>query len=120
MIIIKGNKGENIGGDLISIEAPHNVSIDISENEGLNILGDLVNLKMQVNQDSLSIFVAEASKHFHELSPEQLETFNTSIASLNSSDSSNEPALQWLYELSLKVSGSVIGSIILKFLGVGS
>lgn len=32
-IIIKGNKGFNIGGDLIRVDVPHDVELEISDNE---------------------------------------------------------------------------------------
>ncbi|WP_226649577.1 hypothetical protein [Microbulbifer variabilis] len=49
-IIIKGNKGTNIGGDLIRVDVPHNVELEISDNEGHNVGGDIVNLNVSVRE----------------------------------------------------------------------
>ncbi len=120
-IIITGNKGTNIGGDLIRVDVPHNVELEISDNEGHNVGGDIVNLNVSINSDSLSSFVSEASKHFHELTPEQQEGFTSTIESLKNNDKAkNQTALQWLYDLSVSVPGSAIAGVILSFLGVGS
>jgi hypothetical protein len=119
-IIIKGNKGTNIGGDLIKVDVPHNVELEISDNEGHNVRGDIVNLNVKVNSDSLGSFVAEATKHFHELTPEQQINFASTIESLKTNDKAkNQTALYWLYDLSVSVPGSAIASVILSFLGVG-
>ena len=120
-IIIKGNKGTNIGGDLIRVDVPHNVELEISDNEGHNVGGDIVNLNVSVNSDSLASFVSEATKHFHELTSEQQERFVSTIESLKTNDKAkNQTALQWLYDLSISVPGSAIAGVILRFLGVGS
>ncbi|WP_028293313.1 hypothetical protein [Oceanobacter kriegii] len=120
-IIIKGNKGTNIGGDLIRVDVPHNVELEISDNEGHNVRGDIVNLNVSVNSDSLASFVSEASKHFHELTLEQQEGFTSTIESLKTNNKAkNQNALQWLYDLSVSVPGSAIAGVILSFLGVGS
>jgi TctA family transporter len=120
-IIIKGNKGFNIGGDLIKVDVPHNVELDISGNEGTDIGGHIVNLSVSVNSDSLASFVAEASEKFHELSPKQQQGFSKAVESLKSNDkASNQTALQWLYDLSVSIPGSAIASVILSFLSVGS
>jgi hypothetical protein len=120
-IIIKGNKGTDIGGDLIKVDVPHNVELEISDNEGHNVEGDIVNLKVSVNSDSLTSFVAEAKKHFHELTPEQQKEFASTVESLKSNNKEpNQTALQWLYDVSVSVPGSAIASVILSFLGVSS
>jgi|SRR5690606_2088393 len=120
-IIIKGNKGTDIGGDLIKVDMPHNVELEVSDNEGHNVGGNLVNLNVSVNSDSLTTFVSEATKHFHELTPEQKEGFASTIEALkNNEKAKNKTALQWLYDLSVSVPGSAIAGVILSFLGVGS
>ena len=120
-IIIKGNKGTNIGGDLIKVDVPHDVELEISDNEGHNVGGNIVNLHVSVNSDSLALFMSEATKHFHELTPEQQKEFVLAIESLKTTDKEkNRKSLQWLYDLSVSVQGSGIASVILSFLGVGS
>ncbi len=120
-IIIKDNIGTNIGGDLIKVNVPHTVELVISDNKGTNVGGNLVNLNVIINSDSLTTFVLEASKHFHELTPMQQKNFNKAVESLRVNDKKlNQTALQWLYDLSVAISGSAIATVIRNFLGISS
>jgi hypothetical protein len=48
-IIIKGNRGEYIGGDFIRADVSQETDIHIEDNAGKNVVGSIVNLNIREN-----------------------------------------------------------------------
>lgn len=118
-IVIEGNKGINIGGDLINAVAPHQVDLTISHNIGQDVTGDLINVRVYIDSESLGSFTTEAEKHLTELSPNQQEGFRKAVDSLKTNnEDSNKKAVCWLRDLSVSIPGSLLASVILKFLNI--
>jgi hypothetical protein len=104
--------------ELASEFTPHDVELDITDFTIDEPGKQEINLRINVNQEVLSVFTQRMRPHITVLTPYQQDCYHMAIEILKTTDfKANQAALAWLYDIAENTPNSAIRNEICRFMG---
>lgn len=105
------------GHSLVKMTTPHTVDVVIDGNKGINLTGELINAKIYVDQNKLNAFLKEITPLLSDLPAEESAALKDILADLASPELADKTSpLTRLLEFGKEVGTAVVAKVITSFL----